>query len=597
MIYKKISKTNFILSFVFTFVLLGVFYPLWLTVEQLDAASDKARIDIYVRGGEEPGFDLRDGDIPLLPTGWMPHAGMQGYSLEKKDNQINLKILSKKNLKIFVDLRGPYVLKNPKDKSRALMPYWVDYRKLLINGGENVLPQLTSAWHNKPYKYEFSAQAGQEYDILIEWELSSHVNIWYHADYYMLIIFSVVAFLAVSKIVKYLTYFKVEQLKSRIDIVFVSVFFVFLFIPMMHVSEVEKSEQENRMLAKYVPLLQDGKINLKYGENFERWFNDRFWGRDILTDIFFKLQFNINRFYQNNRAIYDKKSGWMFNKPYVEPIPDDRKIASIMNGIRAFDKFCKENKIRFYIMIVPKKESIYQDELSVAIGYDKAKDEQFQRYVEKIKSSLDEDRVVYPYAELKKASETDYVFFKTSHHWTDWGAYIGYRSLMSKIKKDFSNVSVVSLKDYNKSESKFLREDFWRNYDLGHTVGLLKLRSIAEEKILKTNYNYYDNVQNLKVAIINEVGKFGKLFEFKKGSPHKLLMIGTSQNEDLSQFLPYSFYQTKYIRLNNVKNVKDEDMFKVMKLYRNDILNFSPDLIVFTIITGNIIRMWELSED
>ena len=130
-------------------------------------------------------------------------------------------------------------------------------------------------------------------------------------DYYIFFIIFVISMLAAHKIVQYLAQFKFKEKTSRIDIVFVTVFFVLLFIPMMKISDAEKSDQENRMLAKYVPFIKDGQINLKYSTNFESWYNDRFFGREFLINIYNFLEKRINPNRGNKNGLIGK-DGWLF---------------------------------------------------------------------------------------------------------------------------------------------------------------------------------------------------------------------------------------------------------------------------------------------
>ena len=96
-------------------------------------------------------------------------------------------------------------------------------------------------------------------------------------DPMLLIIISVLSYLAGLKITSYLADFKNLQHKSRIEIVFLAIFFIFLFIPMSKINQDAKSETENRYLAKYKPLItKEGQLNLSFGKDFENWFNDRF---------------------------------------------------------------------------------------------------------------------------------------------------------------------------------------------------------------------------------------------------------------------------------------------------------------------------------
>lgn len=75
-------------------------------------------------------------------------------------------------------------------------------------------------------------------------------------DWHLFIILATFYFFIIYKVVKYLAKFKIEKNYSRIDIVFLSVFFALLFAPMLKISDAEKSIQENRMLAKK-PQLKD----------------------------------------------------------------------------------------------------------------------------------------------------------------------------------------------------------------------------------------------------------------------------------------------------------------------------------------------------
>lgn len=84
-------------------------------------------------------------------------------------------------------------------------------------------------------------------------------------DWHIFIILSAFYFFVSWKLVKYLAKFKIEKNHSRIDIVFLAFFFALLFVPMSHISDAEKSEQENRALAAK-PLLKD-----VYGGGVQLW--------------------------------------------------------------------------------------------------------------------------------------------------------------------------------------------------------------------------------------------------------------------------------------------------------------------------------------
>ena len=92
--------------------------------------------------------------------------------------------------------------------------------------------------------------------------------------------------------------------------------------------------------------------------------------------------------------------------------------------------------------------------------------------------------------------------------------------------------------------------------------------------------------------MVVEVGRHTKGFTFPDGI-HKIMLIGTSQNENLLHFLPYSAAQLKYIRLN-LGGVKEVEQFKILKLYKKDILAFKPDILVLSITTDNLPQLRNL---
>lgn len=410
-------------------------------------------------------------------------------------------------------------------------------------------------------------------------------------DYYILFIIAVISLLAAHKVVKYLAQFKFKESSSRIDIVFVTVFFVLLFIPMMKISGADKSEKENRMLAKYVPFIKNGQINLKYSTNFESWYNDRFLGRENLITLMDFLKYNLSSVYANQKAIYFKKTGWMFALPFVTNIPSSGQINVINDSLKKLNDFLAKQNIKLYVLVTPKKESIYQREL-LNYGYDAKKDKKAQDNIQQIIYDNPDIPIIYPYTELKKAKEKDYVFFKQSHHWTDWGAYQGYLKLLDAIRADFPDMQSVSLENYKQLSSKKIRDEWDRTFQIGWTMRLLNISAYANE-IMNTDYIYYDYKHN---DIIKETrGNYIKSFINPTGK-YRVFLTGNSQNENLLQFLSSSVKELRYIRLNKGQNPANEE-YKFMKYYKKELLDFKPDLVIVTLSLDSFPRMIEFVKE
>ena len=296
-----------------------------------------------------------------------------------------------------------------------------------------------------------------------------------------------------------------------------------------------------------------------------------------------------------NRAIYFKENGWEFLTPFVSNL-DCRPttLQSIVQNLIQLNRFCQQNQIKLYVLEVPKKESVYKEFLSNKYGFNEKQFVKVARAQETIRRGVQKHHIpyVYPYEALRNAVKQDFVFFKCSHHWTDWGAFVGYCELMKEVRKDFPDMPVVSLKDYRKSQNWLQRDDYMRNY--GRPVHLSQFFNSESGESnsypVRVLYSYYDHKNGDKLEV--RVGKFTKDFAYPDGK-HKIMLFGTSQNEDFLQFLPYSGAHTKYIRLN-MSQTKKADEFKILKLYMKDILTFKPNILILSIHTDDLPRLLDL---
>ncbi len=75
------------------------------------------------------------------------------------------------------------------------------------------------------------------------------------------------------------------------------------------------------------------------------------------------------------------------------------------------------------------------------------------------------------------------------------------------------------------------------------------------------------------------------------------MLLGTSQNDNFSVFFPYSAARTKYIRLNLNTRLRGGDMYKIMKYYKKEILEFKPDILIFSIWGKNSKSMLQSCEN
>lgn len=562
-----------------------------------------ARIDIINKGKSQNRIEILEVESPSGYTELYPQnckkANRQCAIVhvttahQWQHYKIKFKAIGKGSIKLL--LRGPYIRGNNKR-----YPVLVDYRSAEINH-KKILDESRTFWHDNVFKYMFVAQDGEVFEL--DFEARKHhwkfKDLWLYYSINRLLFLSVLilAFLFSHKAIQYIAKFKLLEHNSRIDIVFAVTFVLLLFLPMSRISTADKSTQENRILATY-PAFFNQTMNLNYGKQFENWFNDRFFGRDFLIKLYSILKLYINNKYENGGAFLMKDNNWMFRKFAVEyDKPDTATTNEVINQINKLNQFCKDNNIKLYLLIVPSKESVYIENLP-NYYQDRMKQVDYNQYLKDLAENFKAPAII-PFDELRNASAQDYTFFLQEHHWTDWGAYIGYRALMEVIKKDYPNIHITELDEYEKSKSKMVRGDWTREFELGTTTNLLAInKEYAKKNLHQTEYSYYTHKNLIDPDIVFKDYYKTKYYNNKSlPDAPKVLIAGSSMIENLMQFLPYSFSEVINYRLNKVKKVKGQDTYKLLKRYKKDILKYHPDIMIICVAFNNVQHLVNLTKD
>ena len=547
---KKYSLKKIILSLCLTGLLLILFSPIYTNmVRGFIESRTNNRAEIYITS--EKGLHQRILEAKI--------------NSEWKDFKVEAPISSDDVITIQLTA-----------ESRKGIPLIVDYRTLKIND-HPIFDELLSIQTDKPYEYQLKMRQGSS--VKIEMQIRKHhfnfkaLQETYEFDWSLFFSVGLLTFLASYKLIQYLSKFKQFEQGSRIDIVLVVVFAIILFLPMSHISHEEKSEKENRILTKYEPLIKNGTLNLKYGEQFEKWFNDRFFGRKTLINFYAKLSPMINKYGKNSKAgIY--KEDWILNSEELRSEITQEQLKKINKGIMAYRKFCSENRIKCYIEIVPRKLEFIKDKTFRIIPekeQDKAKI--ITNYV-KEKQGYE---IVYPFKELQKAEQQNLIFFKTDHHWTEWGAYIGYQALMKKIKEDFPTIKAVNENDYEIFYKKQAKGGYERDFNEGATCMLLHLKN--KRCPLKVDYKYYKHKKEDQLHIKKDDLLANKDFYYPQApNKQKVMIIGNSFIENFAEFSPFTFETLLNRRVNNAF----DDKLKLSR-WKDEIIKEKINIVIILI--------------
>jgi hypothetical protein len=184
----------------------------------------------------------------------------------------------------------------------------------------------------------------------------------------------------------------------------------------------EFSETENRMLQQkpsftIKSLMASGEQ--AYSRKYEKYINDQFVLRDGWISLKSRVESILAKI-ENNNVAYGK-DGYLFEKVFSI---DEKNLAANLRYIGEFlDKY---PNLPVTFGVIPNAYSVLTDK--VPIGFSAVSVEQNQR-IEELYTHL---RMDYPSLKLLSLSESlsahknEDIYYHTDHHWTTYGAYLGY---------------------------------------------------------------------------------------------------------------------------------------------------------------------------
>lgn len=485
--------------------------------------------------------------------------------------------------KVEINLRGP----DERNENDTRYPVIVDYKYFSING-KPIFEDAKECWHDNSYKYSFSAKNGD----VIELKFQVRKHLFRYETFKKISDFSPIMFLSVLilsflfsyGIVRYVLKFK-EAGNSWSDIVFVGIFAFLLIIPMSHISQAQKSELENRMYAKSPSLFVGNNFNPQYAKQFEEWFNDRFNGRNLVITLYKNIMSRLNKYYSVH-GFRRYKNDWLLNNSQLQAHFSEKQVNTAINGIKEYQKFCKEHNIKCYMEIAPRKLEFCKKEQFRIVPETELDNAQI---VAERAADATGFNIIYPLEALKKASQKDFVYFKTDHHWTEYGAFIGYQELMKAIKKDFPDLTILTEDDYDIFYSNKVRSDIDREFKVGYTCEMLMLS--GDECPLYTNYKYYRYKKENEIRSVRDKIRNHDFYTYFAPNKQKVMIIGNSYVENISYFLAPSFERVFKRRYANqyVDNLK-------LSRWKDEIINKKIDILIILFQSEECKKLQDLKD-
>ena len=248
------------------------------------------------------------------------------------------------------------------------------------------------------------------------------------------------------------------------------------------------SENENRYLAEFPKFSLKKYKDESFMEDFDEWLSDRFiWREDWI------------RIKNKTDEITGKTeiNGVFIENDMMMQVWDGYDEAVLEKNIKAINRFVTGHPdIPAYFMLVPNAQEIYSDMLPsfAEVGDQKEFIDMFYGSLEGFAGTVD----VYSGLEHNKDS---YIYYRTDHHWTSYGAYLGYSSAGAQL-----GYSPIDISNYTVEHASydFRGTLFSKTLDRGVTADIIDYYILTgNEPVVKVSvYNDYD-ASNGKV-IYNE---------------------------------------------------------------------------------------------
>ena len=204
----------------------------------------------------------------------------------------------------------------------------------------------------------------------------------------------------------------------------------FLCIGTLVTPEVGFSENENRYLQAAPKLTMDHVLNGRFETQAEDYLNDQIIGRSLWVRAMAMTEAALG--VGDINGVYLAADGRVV-KRVTEADFDWERYQKNLREAAALAAHCEENGSKLYAMLVPTAAYVYQQDLpSHAMRFDE--DRAFADAADALGERLIDLRAAMQAAvtdgSAARESADGGVFFRTDHHWSGYGAYLGYAGFL-----------------------------------------------------------------------------------------------------------------------------------------------------------------------
>lgn len=184
------------------------------------------------------------------------------------------------------------------------------------------------------------------------------------------------------------------------------------------------SAGENRNLAQRPKLTAEALRSGSWFSDFDSYYADQFVGRDLWMTLDFTV--NYLRGQREFSNVYTGRDGYLLSAPVV---PDEAALQNTVQAINAFSEAYPD--IPVSIMAVPDAASVIGDRLPAHVSVRNQTTD-----ILRMESGLDDRIQRVDVSTALKLHTSQQLYYRTDHHWTSLGAYVGFLNAASVLGID-----------------------------------------------------------------------------------------------------------------------------------------------------------------
>lgn len=339
----------------------------------------------------------------------------------------------------------------------------------------------------------------------------------------------------------------------------------------------EFSEQENIYLQQYPKFTMKRLVNGKFTEEFAEYYSDQFPFRDMFVGI--KGVTEIAQLKMQNNNVTLSKDGYIIKR---EDYPSFGTVDKNLEAVNNFGEAMNELGIPFTIAMAGRSADVLQRYLPSMYPNDLS-DRLWTHFEETLSANqyVDYADLRTPLKALIDSDDGKQYYYKTDHHWTTLGAYIGYCEIMKSFgvePQPIENFTVETVSDsfygttWSSAGMKWVRPDSMQYFrydgDTDFTTDIIdtgtKFKGFYDLSYLdkKDKYSSFISGNNARVDIYPSESK---------GEREKLLLIKDSFAHSLAPFLAYHYdlviLDLRYYKMSVKQLVADEGIDRVLIMH------------------------------